>query len=153
MTSPTTQISAPGLTQDQIQSELAWIDQFNQAGDSLDWSKWEKWWAPDAFMQFANEPRIEGREAISKYLEPQLAVLELMHHGITRLSFDEPLGLIYQSVVITYKIKGDPEGRTIQVPGLAALHKRAGEDVLRGIEVYVDKAPIEAVVKQVLGLN
>ncbi|CAE6431979.1 unnamed protein product [Rhizoctonia solani] len=153
MTSPTTQISAPGLTEDQLQAERAWVDEFNQAGDSLDWSKWETWWAPDAFLQFANEPRIEGRDAISKFFEPQFAVLELMHHEITRLSFDVPLGLIYQTVVVTYKVKGDPQGRTIQVPGLAALHKRPGENVLRGVEAYVDKAPIEGVVKEVLGLN
>ncbi|CAE7140886.1 unnamed protein product [Rhizoctonia solani] len=150
MTFPTAQISAPGLTQDQLETEQSWLKHFNQDGDSLDWSKWEKWWAGDAFLQFGNAPRIDGKEAIVKHLEPQLNALELMHHEIIRLSFDKHLGLIYQTVVITYKVKGDPQERTIQVPGLGVLHKRIGEKLLTGFEIYVDKAPIEVVVKEVI---
>ncbi|KAF8687554.1 hypothetical protein RHS03_09968, partial [Rhizoctonia solani] len=151
MTSSITQLSAPGLTSEEIQAERAWIDQFAQDSDALDWSRWDKWWADDAFFQFGNTPRIEGKKAIQKYMEPQYSVLEFMHHGVIRISFDVPLGLIYQTTIISYKVKGDLEGRTIQIPGLAILHKRVGENVLKGFEVYIDKGPIEAVAKEVLG--
>ncbi|CAE6535246.1 unnamed protein product [Rhizoctonia solani] len=153
MAFPTAQVSAPGLTQDQVEVEMTWLKHFNQDGDSLDWSRWEKWWASDAFLQFGNAPRIEGKEAINKYLEPQINILELMHHEIIRLSFDKSLGLIYQTVIITYKVKGDPQGRTVHVPGLGVLHKRAGDNLLTGLEVYIDKAPIEAIAKEVIEGN
>ncbi|CAE6383660.1 unnamed protein product [Rhizoctonia solani] len=149
----TVQVSASGLTENQLEAEQTWLKHFNQDGDSLNWSRWEKWWAKDAFLQFGNAPRIDGKEAIIKYLEPQINILELMHHEITRLCFDKSLGLIYQTVTITYKVKGDPQGRTIQVPGLGVLHKRVGEDLLMGFEVYIDKSPIEAVIKDVVEGN
>ncbi|CCO29561.1 hypothetical protein BN14_03577 [Rhizoctonia solani AG-1 IB] len=144
------QVSAPGLTQDQIQAERIWLDRFMQDTDSLDWSRWGKWWADDAFIQFGNTPKIEGKESIQKYMEPQLGILELMYHEATRISFDVPLGLIYQTTIITYKVKGDLQGRSIQVPGLAVIHKQVGENVLKGFEVYIDREPVAAVVKEVL---
>ncbi|KAH7333602.1 hypothetical protein B0J17DRAFT_676038 [Rhizoctonia solani] len=150
MTLPATQISAPGLTHDELETEKTWLKHLNQDADSLDWGRWGKWWADDAFLKFGNAPRVEGKDEIAKYFGPQLSVLELMHHEIIRLSFDKYLGLIYQTVVITYKIKGDPQGRIIQVPGLGVLHKPVGENILRGLETYVDTTPVQAVVKEVL---
>ncbi|CAE6398429.1 unnamed protein product [Rhizoctonia solani] len=151
MVSPNIQVSAPGLAQDQIQAEQAWLKEFLQDADSLNWSIWGKWWADDAFLQFGNTPRMEGKESIQKYMEPQFSVLEFVHHEVSRISFDVPLGLIYQTVVVTYKVKGDPQGRSIQVPGFSVLHKQVGENLLKGLEVYSDGGPVEAVVKEVLG--
>ncbi|KAJ1300721.1 hypothetical protein OPQ81_002365 [Rhizoctonia solani] len=118
MAFPTAQVSAPGLTQGQLQDEQTWIKNFMQNGDSLDWSKWEKWWATDAFLQFGNTPRIQGREAISHYLKPQLEVLEFMHHEIIRLSFDLALGLIYSTTDITYKVKANRRESSKGVRGI-----------------------------------
>lgn len=38
------EMSAPSLTEEQQRAEEAWLDEFNQAADSLDWAKWEKFW-------------------------------------------------------------------------------------------------------------
>ncbi|CAE6468859.1 unnamed protein product [Rhizoctonia solani] len=153
MALPTTQVSAPGFTQDELETEKTWVKNFNQDADSRDWSKWSKGWADDAFLKFGNAPRVDGKDEIAKYFEPQFSIIGFMHHEIIRLSFDKDLGLIYQTVIITYKIKGDSQGRTIQVPGLAVLHKPVGENILRGLETYVDTAPVQTVVKEVLEGN
>ncbi|ELU42424.1 hypothetical protein AG1IA_03555 [Rhizoctonia solani AG-1 IA] len=44
MSSSNALISAPGLTEDQIQTERAWLEGYGKDVDSLDWSKWEKYW-------------------------------------------------------------------------------------------------------------
>ncbi|CAE6490208.1 unnamed protein product [Rhizoctonia solani] len=144
------QISAPGLTEDQIKAEIAWLNEFMQAGDSLDWSRWEKGWEEDAFLQYGNSPRLQGKAAIANYFKEQLGMLEYMHHDLFRFTFDLPLGLVYQASNVKFKIKGDPKGRTIQLPALGVLHKRVGEKVLSGCEVYVDKGPLAAVAQEIL---
>jgi hypothetical protein len=99
MASPITQLSAPGLSEEQLQAEKAWLQKFNQASDSLDWTRWEKWWDSgrynsrilysaqvayyviriDAFLQFGNQ-RVEGKKAIANFFQEQLGFLDLMHH-------------------------------------------------------------------------
>lgn len=101
MAPSTIQISAPGLTEEQLRNEQAWLDEFNQAADSLDWSRWERFWGDgkpylkgffelpraetgrtrDAFLQFGNTPKIIGKSAITSYFEGQLGALDLMHHA------------------------------------------------------------------------
>ena len=151
MASPSaTQISAPGLSAEQLLSEQAWLNEFNQAADSLNWLKWEKFWSDDAFLQFGNEPKFIGKSSIADYFSGQLGVLELMHHEIRRHSIDVPSGLIYQTARVTYRIKGDTKARIIEVPGIAVIHKKMGSNVVTGFETYIDKEPISAVVKEVL---
>lgn len=38
------QVSAPGLSDGEMLKELRWLEEFIGAADSLDWSKWEKYW-------------------------------------------------------------------------------------------------------------
>ncbi|ELU42423.1 hypothetical protein AG1IA_03554 [Rhizoctonia solani AG-1 IA] len=69
----------------------------------------------------------------------------------TRYSFDLPLGLIYMSATVSFRVKGDPKGRTIQVSVIGVIHKRPGELVATGGEIYFDNSPIVAVIQEVLG--
>ncbi|KAF8604426.1 hypothetical protein BDV93DRAFT_522541 [Ceratobasidium sp. AG-I] len=147
----TTQISAPGLTEEQLQAELAWLKEFNQASDSLDWNRWQEFWADDSFLLFGNTPKIEGKSAITQYFKEQLGYLDLMQHVILRHSFDLPLGLIYQTALVTYQIKGDPKGRQVEVPGIAVLHKQVGSDRITGFETYIDKEPLATIISEILG--
>ncbi|KAB5590023.1 hypothetical protein CTheo_6548 [Ceratobasidium theobromae] len=149
MVSSITQISAPGLSEEQLQWERAWLQEFNTTSDSLDWLKWEKYWDNNAFLQFGNH-RVEGKEDIAKYFHEQLGVLEFMQHSITRHSFDTPLGLIYQSADVIYKVKGDPQRRAIHTSGIGVIHKRVGSQVLTGLEIFIDKEAIAAIVQEVL---
>ncbi|CAE7111089.1 unnamed protein product [Rhizoctonia solani] len=153
MTLPTAQISAPGLTEEQIQVERAWLAGFVQAVDTLDWSKWEGWWAQDGFIQFGNSPRVQGKEAIAVFHKQAFGAFEYLHHEITRCTFDVALGLIYQTTTLTVRIKGDPEKRTIRVPGLGVIHKKVGEIQTTGNEVYIDTSPVMSVVQEVLSLK
>ena len=70
--------------------------------------------------------------------------------SILRHSFDFSLGLIYQTALVTYQIKGDPKGRKVEVPGIAVLHKRVGSSQITGFETYIDKEPLAAIIGELL---
>ncbi|CAE6468456.1 unnamed protein product [Rhizoctonia solani] len=144
------QISYDGLTEDQVQAEQAWLEGYAKDTDSLNWFRWGGRWDKDAFFQYGNLPRCYGKEAIGQFYEQFTQTLESMHHIHTRSSFNLPLGLIYTTWAVSYKIKDDPKGRTIQVPALSVFHKRLGEDVAAGCEIYVDIGPVAAVIQEVL---
>ncbi|CAE6450146.1 unnamed protein product [Rhizoctonia solani] len=150
MTLPAAQVSAPGLTEDQIQAELTWLEGFAHGSESLDWTKWEGFWAKDAFLQFGNLPRIQGKEAIASSHGLMFGAFEYLSHDWTRFSFDVPLGLIYQTCTVTYRVKGDPEKRDLRFPGLSVVHKKIGETQATGLEIYVDSSPVMSVVQEVL---
>ncbi|CAE6468454.1 unnamed protein product [Rhizoctonia solani] len=152
MASPTAQTPVTSITQDQLQAEKAWIEGYYKDLDGLDWSKWEKYWDKDAFLQVGNLSRVHGRGAIENFYKDGLInIFESVHHESNReLTLDEFLGLIYSSRVVSYKIKGDPKGRTIRVPEMAVIHKRPGENVATGAEIYFDNTPIAAAVQEVM---
>ncbi|CUA69005.1 hypothetical protein RSOLAG22IIIB_08257 [Rhizoctonia solani] len=150
---PTSQISAPGLTEQQVLDERAWLDGYAKALDSLDWAKWEGRWTEDAFLQFGNLPRIQGKEAIATFHEQMFGAFEYLHHNFTRYSFDVPLELIYQTTIVTFRVKSDPEKRDIQVPGMSVIHKKTGENQATGCEIYVDSSPVMAVVQEIFNRN
>ncbi|KAB5590021.1 hypothetical protein CTheo_6546 [Ceratobasidium theobromae] len=149
MSRPVPQVSAPGLSDGEMLKELRWLEEFIGAADSLDWSKWEKYWDDNAFLQFCNCSKIEGKEAIAHHWQEKLGVLEQMEHTeIVRRSFDRSLGIIYQTEKLRYKIKGDPHARVIDVSGLAVIHKKIGSDVITGFETYIDQEPIVTIVRE-----
>ncbi|CAE6385969.1 unnamed protein product [Rhizoctonia solani] len=152
---PTAQISAPGLAEEQILVERAWLEGFSQAAESLDWTKWEEWWTndvshSDGFLQFGNLPRVQGKDAIASFHAQMFAPFESLQHNFTRYSFDLPLGLIYQTSTVIFRVKDDPEERDIQVPGMAVIHKKIGEKHATGCEMYLDSSPVMSVVQEVL---
>ncbi|KAG9102575.1 hypothetical protein FRC06_001769, partial [Ceratobasidium sp. 370] len=67
---------------------------------------------------------------------------------ITRLSFINPPGLIYQNATVTYKVNGDLLDRSIDIPGLAIIHKRPGDELLTKFETYIDTASLVPVIKE-----
>ncbi|CAE6395433.1 hypothetical protein ACGC1H_002068 [Rhizoctonia solani] len=150
MTLPTAQISAPGLTEEQVQVERAWLEGYAQAAESLDWTKWEVWWTNDGFLQFGNLPRVQGKDAIASFHAQMFAPFESLRHNFTRYSFDLPLGLIYQTSTVIFRVKDDPEKRDIEIPGLAVIHKKIGEKHATGCEMYLDSSPVMSVVQEVL---
>jgi hypothetical protein len=68
----------------------------------------------------------------------------------TRCSFDSVCGIIYQTALVAYQVKGDEQGRTVTIPALAAIHKRAGDEKITGLEVYGDATPMKEIVKEVM---
>lgn len=77
--------------------------------------------------------------------------LDFSLNSILRHSFDPPSGLIYQTALVTYQIKGDPKERKVEVPGIAVLHKRVGGHQVTGFETYMDKEPLVSIIQEVLG--
>ncbi|KEP49462.1 SnoaL-like domain protein, partial [Rhizoctonia solani 123E] len=135
--------SAPGLTDDQIRAEETWLDEWIQAADSMDWSKWEKFWDSDAFLQFCDTPKLEGKDAIARHWQEKFGFLDQFKHArIVRRSFDVTSDLIYQTELLNYKIRGDPRAREIEVHALAVIHKKFGSSVVTGFEAYLDQQPI-----------
>ncbi|CAE6424123.1 unnamed protein product [Rhizoctonia solani] len=145
------QTSAPGLTEEQLQNEWAWLVGFVRVAEQLDWTVWEGWWTQDAFMQFGNIPRLEGKDAIAGSHGKLYGALESTHHDFIRYSVDVPLGLIYLSSNVTFKVKQDPDKREIKLPAIAVIHKKIGESQTTGCEIYCDMAPVMSVVQEVLG--
>ncbi|KAG8706382.1 hypothetical protein FRC08_001107 [Ceratobasidium sp. 394] len=148
MSQSSPEVYAPSLADPQIQAEKEWLDRFNQASDSLDWSRWEKFWDDNAVLQF-NNVRIEGKAEIGKHFEGQFKLLKLMKHTIARLSFVDPPGLIYQNATVTYKVNGDLLDRSIDIPGLAVIHKLPGGKFLTKFETYIDTSSLVPVIKEV----
>ncbi|KAG8713862.1 hypothetical protein FRC11_010709 [Ceratobasidium sp. 423] len=161
--------SAPGLTDDQIRTEENWLDEWVQAADSMDWSRWEKFWdcgrcnwditvkedslaELDAFLQFCDTPKLEGKDAIARHWQEKFSVLEQFEHTrILRRSFDVTSDLIYQTELLNYRIKGDPQARGIEIHALAVIHKKVGSNVVTGFEAYLDQQPIAEVVRELRG--
>ncbi|CAE6468459.1 unnamed protein product [Rhizoctonia solani] len=151
MLSPTVQISASGLTHDQLQAEQAWLEGYAKDVDSLDWSKWGERWDKDAFLQVGNLPKFQGKDAIGNfYKEAFINISDYVHHQYIRYSFDLPLGLIYTTGTVSFKIRDDKKGRTIQVQAIGVIHKRMGESVATGAELYFDNSPITTVLQEVM---
>ncbi|KAG9121967.1 hypothetical protein FRC07_001842 [Ceratobasidium sp. 392] len=142
------EVHAPDLTDAQVQTETEWLEEFNQGSDSLDWTIWRKFWDDNAILQF-NNTRIEGKDSIGQHFEGQFKLLKFMKHTITRHSVIDPPGLIYQHATVAYKVNGDPLDRTINIPGIAIIHKRPGGKLLTKFETYIDTAPLVSVMKEV----
>ncbi|KAG8768037.1 hypothetical protein FRC12_005866 [Ceratobasidium sp. 428] len=152
MSQPIPEVYALGLADDQVQMEKEWLDGFRKATDSLDWAVWGNFWDDNAILQF-NNTRIEGKDKIGQHFEGQFKLLKLMKHTTTRVSIVEPPGLIYQNSTVSYKVSGDSSDRTIDIPGLAIIHKRSGAKVLTKFETYIDTEPLVSIIKEVVGGN
>ncbi|KAG9101141.1 hypothetical protein FRC06_003319 [Ceratobasidium sp. 370] len=133
-----------------LAQEEDWLLRFTEAMDSLDLDRWSAFWTDDVFCQFGNAPRQEGKAAMIKFFEPQMKLVDSLTHTPLRCSYDTVRGIIYQTTLLTYEVKGDQQGRKITVPGLAAIHKRPGEDKISGLEVYADTTPMKEIVKEVM---
>ncbi|KAG9086108.1 hypothetical protein FRC07_013202, partial [Ceratobasidium sp. 392] len=65
-------------------------------------------------------------------------------------SYDTTRGIIYQTALLTYEVKGDSQGRKITVFVLAVVHKQAEEEKVSGIEIYAESTLMKEGVKEVL---
>lgn len=52
--------------------------------------------------------------------------------------------------MLTYRVKEDSQGRIAEVPALAVIHKEIGQEVITGMEIFVDRAPVLEIVKDVM---
>ncbi|KAG8768041.1 hypothetical protein FRC12_005870 [Ceratobasidium sp. 428] len=134
----------------QLVKEEDWLSRFMEAMDSLDLNRWSEFWTDEIFCQFGNAPKQEGKETVIKFFEPQLKVVQSLTHRILRCSYDTTRGIIYQTTLLTYEVKGDQQSRKITVPGLAVIHKQPAEEKTSGMEIYVDTTPMKEVVKEVM---
>ncbi|KAG9128549.1 hypothetical protein FRC07_003438 [Ceratobasidium sp. 392] len=139
-----------GLTADQLQTEQKWLQIFNDTSDELNWEKWQDYWTNDAFLVFGHKVRIEGKQALDQHFSHYLKLFKTTKHEITRHTFDLNRGLIYQTANVTSVINGDPEAKAIIAPILMVIHKQAGEDKIRGLEMYGDLSQVEDKIKEVL---
>ncbi|QRV73928.1 SnoaL-like domain protein [Ceratobasidium sp. AG-Ba] len=139
-----------GLSPGELDVEQKWIQRFNDVADELNWSKWQEYWADDAFLVFGHKVRIEGREALTRHFDTYLKLFKSSRHELTRHSFDLTQGLIYQTAKVTSIINGDPTAKPIATPIITIIHKRVGESKLRGLEMYGDLSEVEDAIKQVM---
>ncbi|KAF8604428.1 hypothetical protein BDV93DRAFT_522544 [Ceratobasidium sp. AG-I] len=137
------------LTETQVQEERAWLSNFNRALDSLDvLGRWAPFWAEDAFVQFSNLPRVENKPAVLADLARLFGYFQFVKHQTLRVSLDPANGLIYHTASVSMQVKGDPQERIFTVPSLTVLHKRVGEQVTTGMEVYIDISQATDVLKE-----
>ncbi|KAG8706380.1 hypothetical protein FRC08_001105 [Ceratobasidium sp. 394] len=130
--------------------EEEWLLRFTEAMDSLDLNRWSTFWTDDVFCQFGNAPRQEGKTAMIKFFEPQLKLVDSLTHTILRCYYDTTSGIIYQTGLMTYEVKGDQQGRKITMPALAVIHKQQGKETISGLEVYADTTPMKEVAQEVM---
>ncbi|KAF8604429.1 hypothetical protein BDV93DRAFT_606111 [Ceratobasidium sp. AG-I] len=133
-----------------LENEEEWVARFTDAMDSLDWVRWGPYWSNGAFLQFGNAPKQVGNEIIGQFVGVQKKLVKKMTHRTLRCSYDSARGLIYQSAILTYRVNGDTQDRTTDVPALAVIHKQIGEEVITGMEIFVDRAPVMEIVKEVM---
>ncbi|KAG9121414.1 hypothetical protein FRC07_002639 [Ceratobasidium sp. 392] len=128
----------------QLTKEEDWLKRFTEAMDSLDVNCW------NFVCQLGNAPKQEGKTTTIKFFEPQMKLLQSFTHTTLRCSYDTMRGIIYQTALLTYEVKGDSQGRKITVPVLAVVHKQLDAEQASGIEIYADTTPMKEVVKEVL---
>jgi hypothetical protein len=58
------------------------------------------------------------------------------------VSFDILPDKIYQVARVTYKLKNDPSGKAIVLPGLAVFYKAPEDSKLNRFDVYIDISPV-----------
>ncbi|QRV85464.1 hypothetical protein RhiJN_13482 [Ceratobasidium sp. AG-Ba] len=148
MAQPVQEVHAPTLTDEQTSIEVDWLRRFSEASDRLDWAEWEIFWDDSAVLQF-NNTKIEGKIEIGKYFEQQFSRLQSMTHVITRLSFVTPPGLVFQNADVSYKVKGDRLDRTLNIPGVAIIHKKPRTGLLTKFETYIDTSSLISVIEEV----
>ncbi|KAJ1300722.1 hypothetical protein OPQ81_002366 [Rhizoctonia solani] len=152
MPTSTIPASITDLTDEQVRAEENWLDEWTQAADSMDWSKWERFWSDDAFLQFCGTPRLEGKDAIAHHWQEKFGFFDQFKHSrVVGRSFDLKANLIYQTELLNYRIKGDPLARDIEIRALAVIHKEVGRDAVTGFEVYFDQQPITELVRELRG--
>ncbi|KAG8768040.1 hypothetical protein FRC12_005869 [Ceratobasidium sp. 428] len=137
------------LTEAEINQEHAWLAKFNQALDSLDIrGRWAPFLADNGFVQFANDPSVEQKDAVLTQLATLLGYFQSIKHSTTRVSLDPAAGLIYHSASVSMQVKRDPQERVFTVPALIVLHKKPGKEHATGMEVYIDIGPAKEVLKE-----
>ncbi|CAE6335659.1 unnamed protein product [Rhizoctonia solani] len=145
-------VSAQGLTGEQLHAEENWLSEWTLAADSMDWSQWESFWDNNAFLQFSDTPKLEGKEAIAHHWREKFGFLDQFKHiRVVRRSFDVTSGLIYQTELLNYRIKGDPKARDIEIRALVVIHKKIGSATIEGFEAYFNQQPIADVVRELRG--
>ena len=73
--------------------------------------------------------------------EKQFQVIETMNHEVGEV--DVLPEKIYQSALITYTVKNDPERKKITLSGMAVFHKKINEAYLTAFDVYLDPSPLQ----------
>ncbi|KAL8786739.1 MAG: hypothetical protein Q9195_008073 [Heterodermia aff. obscurata] len=112
------------------------LAQFHVLADALDPRPWMSLFAPDAILNYANNPTLTGHEEIIAAMEQSMSGLRSMKHEIGHI--DVTPERIYQEAKITYVIKGDPTEEKLVVKGFAVVHKGVGEERLRRLDIYGD---------------
>ncbi|KAH8662077.1 hypothetical protein BX600DRAFT_465530 [Xylariales sp. PMI_506] len=121
-----------------------WLLKFQEANDSLDVSRLPSIYAKDIKLQFANNPVLQGLEAVTEHYRMAWAALDFMHHEIGDVDLvggDK----IYQACSISFRVKNDPEMETVQIPGMAVLHLTTSEEekgLVKRAEYYLDTSPL-----------
>ncbi|KIY47224.1 hypothetical protein FISHEDRAFT_45741 [Fistulina hepatica ATCC 64428] len=119
--------------------------QYHGYGDSLNVEGWLKHClTADAVIRFANNPPLEGADAIREAFTAQFAMLQSMKHTI--VYFDIVGSTIYQAAQIKYVVKGDSEHKVIDIPGFAVFHMDGDvftqDSRMSLFEVYLDPSPL-----------
>ncbi|OLN87218.1 hypothetical protein CCHL11_03542 [Colletotrichum chlorophyti] len=123
---------------------LAWLQHSWEIHDSLDVTKFDDVYSKGAQLKFANHPVAEGIDAIRQVFAPNFPSLSYMKHT-TRQADKVGDNHIWLSAEITYRAKGDPENREINIPAaghvtLVTEGEEAGK--IAQMEVFLDHAPI-----------
>ncbi|KAG8762397.1 hypothetical protein FRC12_009054, partial [Ceratobasidium sp. 428] len=130
-----------GLTAEQFQAEQKWLKVFNDTGDELNWEKWKEFWENDAFITW-DKLRIQGMPALDKHFDTVTELFQSCKTEVTGHTFDVPQGLIYQKADLIRVVNGDPEAKLINTPSMSIIHKKLGEQKIRGMEFFGDMSPI-----------
>ncbi|KAI8577486.1 hypothetical protein K450DRAFT_212779, partial [Umbelopsis ramanniana AG] len=120
---------------------LRWLQGFHAASDSLDSTEFvQNYFTEDAVVQFGNNPVVKAHGPFIEIQSQRLKVLESMSHEV--VSFDILPDKIYQVASVTYKVKNDPSGEAIVIPGLAVFYKALEDSKINRFEVYIDISPV-----------
>lgn len=123
-----------------------WLVKFHEASASLNTTHWlNSCFSPKVTLVYANMPLIAGRDNVHLLFEAFLSRLEEMTHHIQSFDFIEQENKILQAASIVYRVKGDEEGKVVDIPGFAAfvLEKDSeGEIRLVRNQTWLDPSPV-----------
>jgi hypothetical protein len=128
-------------TTEQIEESRAWIRDFYHGIKSPDMQNWiDKFYQPDAVFNFGNRPPCKGLKDICGSFEKEREHVLSIKHDI--IHADVFFDRIYVQKKDTFIVKNDPEQKEIVIKALVVIWKKADEDKLSAIDVYLDSAPL-----------
>jgi ketosteroid isomerase-like protein len=114
------------------------IDLYVQV-DAADLDAYLEKYADDAVLRFGSAPSVQGKAAVREALGHGHARHEMAHTFTNVWTVDESTICEF---AVRYTMRED--GRVVELPSLAILRRRASDQLIDDMRVYIDPTPLNA---------